>query len=58
VKVVDLDNGVRLDMPAVPFGGVAMWTIMEVGGNHLAVGHTTTSKLGHTIHDHQGEADG
>lgn len=54
-QVVECDNNVRLDYPAVLYDEYqAQWTLMPLGSQILAsVGDPPPSGLGHRLHGHQ-----
>ena len=55
--VVECDNNVRLDYPAIAYDEVrSQWTLMVLGSQTLAsVGDPPPSGLGHSLHEHQPE---
>jgi hypothetical protein len=56
-SVVECDNDVRLDFPAIAYDEYrAQWTLMSLGGQTVAsVGDPPPSGLGHKLHEHQPE---
>lgn len=56
-QVVECDNAVYLDYPAVPYDEArAQWTIMNMGPMQFAgVGDPPPSGMGHKLHEHQPE---
>lgn len=56
-EVVECDNNVRLDYPAIAYDEYrAQWTLMRVGASAWAsVGDPPPSGLGHALHEHQPE---
>lgn len=53
-QIVECDNKVRLDWPAVPWdGGHAQWTIMQLGGLIATTGDPDPQGNAHTLHEHQ-----
>lgn len=57
VEVVECDNNVYLDYPAVSYDEVkAPWTIMRLSSTYLAsVGNPSMDGKGHSLHEHQPE---
>jgi hypothetical protein len=53
--VVECDNNVRLDYPAIVYDEArAQWTIMSLGGMKVAsVGSPGMGGTGHALHEHQ-----
>ena len=56
-EVVECDNNVRLDYPAITYDEFqAQWTLMVIGSKTLAsVGNPGMGGTGHSLHEHQPE---
>ena len=54
-EVVECDNNVYLDYPAVPYDEYkAQWTIMSFSTTRLAsAGNPGLGGMGHSLHEHQ-----